>query len=290
MMSVSSIYKVILLYTVLFLQSCASIRSGRSNIHINIRDLLTSPNLLERRELKIVEDRIESGSRISVRTENEPMIHEVRGKLGRLRNEHFLDHYDIPNNPTKIDKMKEELMFIFYHWLICKQSRDMSVQDKVRYFSQLRNEQGNYYPNYIDNQNQLEHPDTVWKLIYNSENDRAEFKIKDLYQDQNIIFARRNRNNETIEELQEEQEDNLSLTEDGKAPWSDFGAGFERVDVDHLIRNNRVTIELPNSLHKLKNKFIDNLTNLPKREVKREPANHWRNRFQERNNRNIGIF
>ncbi|TSJ81164.1 MAG: hypothetical protein NMK33_01440 [Candidatus Cardinium sp.] len=276
--SFSSLIGLLLWFFSFFLQSCSSISSGKLNVHLNRGDLLRE-NLLERRKRDIQE-----GRPITVREENQPMLHEIRGKLGRLRNEGFLDHYNIPANPTRIDRMKKELMFVFCNWLRCKQSRDMNVRAKVTHFSRFIDIQGRYYyPNLIDNPGVQEHPDTLWKLIYNIEHDRAEFKIKDLYNDQRILMA----DPDERDELKEEQANNLDNTERGVAPHSDFGEGFERVDIDHLIRNNHVTIELPYSLHKFKNRFIDSLTNIPKRTVDRNSRVYWISRFEERN---AGIF
>ncbi|UWW96952.1 MAG: hypothetical protein NMK33_00020 [Candidatus Cardinium sp.] len=52
----------------------------------------------------------------------------------------------------------------------------------------------------------------------------------------------------------------------------------DRVDVDHLFRDNSITIELPAFLHREKNRFIDNLIRLPLENVIRESDNYWTHR------------
>lgn len=222
-----------------FIQSCSSISSRGLGIHLNRDDLLRE-NLLEKRVRNI-----EEGRRITVREENQPMIHEVRGKLGRLRNDGFLDH------PIDFTDMKEHFMFVFSHWLRCKQSRDMSVNQKIAYFHQIRDGEG------------LIHPRLFWNIRYNRENDTAEFQIRDLY----------------IQGIDERWRANLNRSgRTGGAPYFDFGMGRERIDIDHLVRNNHVTIELPQSFHNYKTRFIDSLTNIPKRTVDRAPQPYWRAR------------
>ncbi|WP_162789888.1 hypothetical protein [Cardinium endosymbiont of Sogatella furcifera] len=235
-MSMTSRSKLILLYTGLFLQSCSSFGAKKLNIHLEREDLLRE-NLLERRERNIQE-----GDPITVREENQPMIHEVRGKLGRLRNDGFLDHH------IDFTDMKEHFMFVFSNWLRCKQSRDMSVEQKIAYFHQLRDGEG------------LIHPRLFWNLRYNRENDTAEFQITGLY----------------IQGIDEIWRANLNRSgRTGGAPYFDFGTGEERIDIDHLVRNNHVTIELPQSFHNYKTRFIDSLTNIPKRTVDRDPQPYW---------------
>lgn len=222
-----------------FIQSCSSISSRSLSIHLNRDDLLRE-NLLERRQRNIQEDGL-----ITVRQENQPMIHEIRGKLGRLRNDGFLDHH------TDFTDMKEHFMFVFSNWLRCKQSRDMSVEQKIAHFRVLRDGEG------------LILPRLSWRLVHNMETDTAEFQLKTNFYDRNTNYGEGNLNGSGFS---------------GRAPRFDFGMGRERIDIDHLVRNNHVTIELPQGFHNYKNRFIDSLTNIPKRTVDRDPKTYWKAR------------
>ncbi|WP_162789912.1 hypothetical protein [Cardinium endosymbiont of Sogatella furcifera] len=214
------------MYTGLFLHSCSAIRAHRSNI-----TPITRQDLLE-------QDLLVRGAGITVAQENRPLIEELRSKLGRLRNEGFVDGTDHNNT-----SMKKHFMFVFYHCLRCKQSR-MSIPEKVTYFSGLNDT-----------------PNLVWDLVHTRE-DTIEFRLKSLY-DQGSDPNWRS---------------NLAKSRRGTSPISDFGSGLEKVDIDHLLRSDRVTIELPVSLHKEKTRFIDNLTNIPKRNVTRNSYDYWRSR------------
>ena len=159
-----------------------------------------------------------------------------------MRNEGFVDGND-PNN----DDIKKHLMFVFYHWLRCKQRRNMSVEQTVRYFNGLRDTQ-----------------DLVWNLVYTRE-DTAEFRLKSLY-------------NQATDPM---WLDNLRRARRGGAPFFDFEGVRKKVEIDHLFRHNLVTIELPEELHKIKTRFIDNLTNIPTKNVTRKPGIYWRSRVDK---------
>ncbi len=221
-------YGLLLCFLNCALQSCSAIGSERLNINPITREDLLTGGLLEKPT--------------SLQVENQPLIHELRGKLGRLRNEEFVDGSD-PNN----NDMRKHLMFVFSHWLKCKQRR-ISIQDRIDYFRELS-----------------DFPNLLWSLFPTRE-DTVEFRIKSLYSEDDPRRAY-----------------NLSRARTGLAPFIDFNGVREKVHIDHLVRDNKVTIEIPEILHKEKTRFIDNFTNIPKREVRRNSTIYW-SRF--RNGRN----
>ena len=56
---------------------------------------------------------------------------------------------------------------------------------------------------------------------------------------------------------------------------------LEIVHVDHLLRDNIITIELPSPVHDIKTRLLDKLTSSLGQGVERKPQKHWRTRVRE---------
>lgn len=185
-----------------------------------------------------------------------PLIIELRSKIQRLARNGFI----LQGNNLRNHSMREDLMFVFYHSLRFK-------RPGVPFFNQ--NERDRFVNLFIQNDG---FRTLVWDVIRvdrpssNIPQRRymVEFRLKDLFKN-------------THRSLQ----GNMARAQEGTAPDYLYNDGIETVDVDHLFRDNSITIELPRTLHQDKTLDIDNLMDRNEERVIRDAAGHWKKRYRD---------
>lgn len=179
-----------------------------------------------------------------------PLTYELDDKITELINEGFVEGQD-PNN----NDIRKHLMFVFHHSLNHKQS-DMTLQQRLAFFEGNVNAQNLVWEfGIID----IIHPRTrVQRRV-------LEFRLRSLF-------------NEIEDPLSEE---NLELARNGNAPdYVNENLDLDPVEVDHLLKYNDIVIELPQTLHRLKTRLIDNLINPPDGNIIRNASSHWKRRVR----------
>ena len=207
---------------------------------------------------------------------------ETRAKFQRLEDEGFLggqipENGDIRNN----DDFRKHFMFLFYNCLRLKEPGRMfeTAEERNRFIINFRAIAGS--------------EDLIWEPIPVNRRGNArrpsrrpytvEFRIRDLLTD----FG-----NLDVEDLDAsgvlDEEDNLDIgalyaldnVQNRRAPEY-LG---DTVQVDHLFRDNSITVELPDYLHRQKTMLIDNLVRVPTDEqlegLIREAGNYWQGRYR----------
>lgn len=240
-----------------FLQSC-SIRSRGLNADIN-----TIPvELLQRNLASHVHGCIPR---------------ETRAKFQRLQDEGFLgrtspDFRNIQGN----NDIRKHFMFLFYHCLNLKEPGVMfgTQNERDEFVNRFRSIPGNsmlfWKPVRVDRRNSRR-PYTV------------EFRIRELLTDLGNL---------DVEDLNEsgilDESDNLDIdalyaldnVQNRRAPEY-LG---DTVQIDHLFRDNSITVELPDYLHLQKTMLIDNIIRVPLQEqirgLVREPGTYWHGRHE----------
>lgn len=174
---------------------------------------------------------------MTLRDEGQPLIEELRKKIRKLEEEGFIGGAD-PNNSD----MKKHFMFIFSHWLGYKQSNKIWTQ-RIPTF-QLNHNAGNL----------------VWepRLVYLGFMPIVEFRLKSLFTNNDPYLNQ-----------------NQFLKAQGNAPLFMYNGIQEIVEIDHLFRDNRVTIELPESLHHEKTRIVDNLLSGTRTPPDRDSHDYW---------------
>lgn len=223
------------------LQSCSSILSRGSNIiPITGEDLLNNDLLIRQRG-------------ITLRDEGQPLVEELRRKIRVLQRRLFLGGQD-PND----DNIKKHFIFVFYHWLGYKQS-GMVWNNRIPTFMQ------------IGGANRL-----VWTphlLPFDIRRQKVEFRLNNLFTNRDPFRDDMNIGNVRVM-------GNLTRKRLGNSPLIMYNGRQNIVHIDHLFRDDSVTIELPEELHNEKTDFVDNLLNLSRRPPNRQPTrNYWINRL-----------
>lgn len=180
----------------------------------------------------------------TLRDEDQPLIEELRKKIRKLKEKNFIEGRDGRNN----DNIRKHLMFVFYNWLLYRQSK-ITWDRRMSQFSQImqtRSATG-----------------LLWTpvLVNRGMKQVVHFKLNNLFTNSDPFL-----------------QENLNARIRGRAPVLPYNNQVEQVHIDHLFRDDRVTIELPKSLHEEKTQVIDNLINISIQTPVRNSTEYWRNR------------
>ncbi|MDN5247424.1 MAG: hypothetical protein QWI37_04285 [Candidatus Cardinium sp.] len=153
-------------------------------------------------------------------------------------------------------------MFLFYNFLIIKEPGRLfeNRQERDEFVYDFRRVQGSGML--------LWEPIPVNKRAYRDRPPKylVKFRIKDLFLDFYDFPPGNNLRNLNIFEF--------AVAQDGRAPqYMD-----DTVDIDHLFRDNSITVELPSFIHAEKTMFIDNLIRVNTEKLIRESRDYWLNR------------
>ncbi|WP_144087207.1 hypothetical protein [Cardinium endosymbiont of Dermatophagoides farinae] len=237
---------VLLLYIVLFLPSCYSIKNGKLGVHptITIGEL----------EQDLADD------------VDGCFYRETISKFEKLEEIGFLGD-QIPNNDNILtsDHVRRHFMFLFFNCLILKEPGRLfqNAQERDEFVDDFRRIPGNGML--------LWEPIPVNKRPWRDRPARylVEFRIKDIFLNFYDFPPGNNLGNLNIFEF--------AVAEAGRAPQY----MNDTVDIDHLFRDNSITIELPSFIHAEKTMFIDNLIRVNIENLIRTSRNYWLNRTRQ---------
>lgn len=189
---------------------------------------------------------------------------EFKNNVERLTMEGFVG----PNAQNDNINVRKHLMFVFYHCLRIKQQANGNNANMINNIFQ-------FFGDGIINPN----PNAIG-LMFNPRpvqgNDgqpAIRFMFTHLLNQNDPRGAANTRlvNGSTAPFVRIDNQ--LSLVLNGNAvvnQWVD-----SKVEVDHLLRDNRITIELPRPVHELKTRYLDKLLSPTGAGIIRRPALHW---------------
>ncbi|MDN5247485.1 MAG: hypothetical protein V3580_04690 [Candidatus Cardinium sp.] len=196
---------------------------------------------------------------------------ETMAKFQRLEQEGFIGG-DVPNDGyiRNNDDLRKHFMFLFCHSLALKEAGRMFENERIRNqfiydFTRVQGSANLIWEPIAVNRQSHRRPYTVEFRLRDLLTDFGDLTVRDL-DDSGVLDEERNLHIDALFAL-----DNV---QHGRAPEY-LG---DRVDIDHLFRDNSITIELPAFLHGQKNILIDNLIRVPRENVIRTSSNYWMNR------------
>ena len=184
---------------------------------------------------------------------------ELSRKITKLERLGFIEGNDRNHN-----NIRKQLMFVFYHAFQFKRIGNLTRDQKIRRFEALP-----------------EFRNLVWSIYPNEQDENTnliQFKLKDILTQKDL---HRLSNEDKIEEgnapsLQCNSDLCFVQRTDKRTAWP-----AESIEIDHLLRDNDITIELPRTVHREKTKFLDGFLDAPNIQIRRNSFQYWKQRYSD---------
>ena len=195
---------------------------------------------------------------------------ELRNNIQRLENQGFVG----PNAQNDNVNVRKHLMFVFYHCLRLKQEATVDnvvnsaemMQNILDFFAEDGDAEGLMF--------------TPVEVVENNQRVQIKFILNNFLtnNDPNRV---NNMNNIEARLSPEVYVRGGRFLVEGNIQQFIGNEELEIMEIDHLLRDNIITIELPSPVHNLKTRFIDKLTSSVGEGIERNARRYWRRRLQE---------